>query len=63
MSRKIRDFGNLLLIGVLATHGASVAHAGDLPIPAPVAGAFGPAGLAAAAAVYVGYRMYRNLRG
>ena len=36
-----------------------------LPVPSPVAGVLGPVGLLAAAAAYVGYRLYtrRGVRG
>ena len=36
------------------------AWAGNSPVPAPLAGAFGPAGLAAAGVGYIAYRVFKN---
>ena len=48
------------ITALLAFAGATPAFAAAAPVPAPVAGAFGPAGLAVAAAAYVGYRVWKR---
>jgi len=51
---------NRLKLTVLTMVGTATPAFATVPIPAPIAGAFGPAGLAVAAAAYVGYKVWKN---
>ena len=55
------SLGALALLTGAATIVADIAFAGA-PVPAPVAGAFGPVGLVVAGAAYVGYRVFKHFR-
>ena len=57
--RKVFELSSLTALVVLSAAGA--AHAGALPVPAPLLGA-GPVGLAVLAAAGVGYVAVRKLR-
>lgn len=47
------------LSAALVLSSSSIALA-TAPIPAPIAGAFGPAGFAVAGAAYLGYRIWKK---
>ncbi len=54
---KLLRIKGLLVIAVASA--PAVAFAG-VPVPAPLAGAFGPVGIVVAGAAYVGYRIYKR---
>jgi len=51
---------NKFYITALLTFAGATPAFATAPVPAPIAGAFGPAGLAVAAAAYVGYRVWKR---
>lgn len=51
--------GNLF-IGMSLFLCAGAAYAGGAPVPAPLAGAFGPAGIVVAGVAYAGYWYYKK---